>query len=191
MPDATTTPRDRLLDALIEHLAEHGLRDTSLRGLAIAVGTSHRMLSYHFGSGAGVLVAISEEVEARQRAALGTLLDDDGLAPIDVIWRMWRQVADPALWPHERLFFGLYARALQGDEDARPFLDGAVTSWLGPSERLFARMGLGPVEAAAEARLSLGVCRGMLLDLVATEDREAVDAAMARFMTRYEGTGPT
>src|SRR5437588_11165036 len=43
-------PRDRLLDAAIDHVAQNGLGDLSLRGLAAALGTSHRMLIHHFGS---------------------------------------------------------------------------------------------------------------------------------------------
>lgn len=182
---AATSPRRRLLDALIEHLAERGLQDLSLRSLAAAVGTSHRMLSYHFGSRSGVLVAVSQEVEARQREALAAFAAQD-LPPGEIFARMWAQFADPALWPHERLFFALYVRALEGDPDARPFLDGVVSAWLGPAEELLGRMGLTGPEAAAEARLSVAVSRGLLLDLLATGDRAAVDAAMARFLTRYE-----
>jgi AcrR family transcriptional regulator len=51
-----TAPRQRLLDAAIEHLGRTGIGDTSLRGLAEALGTSPRMLSYHFGSREGLLV---------------------------------------------------------------------------------------------------------------------------------------
>lgn len=186
MSTGTPTPRQRLLEALVAHLAEHGLHDTSLRGMAAAVGSSHRMLAYHFGSRAGVLVAVSEHVEAAQREHLAALAADQSSPPAEVMWRMYEHLADPGLWPHERLFYALYSRALQGDPQARPFLDGVVTAWLAPLEQLFARTGLGPGEAAAEARLALGVARGLLLDLLATQDRDAVDAAMLRFVRRHQ-----
>jgi hypothetical protein len=38
-----------------------------------------------------------------------------------------------------------------------------------------------PDEARAEARLAIAVTRGLLLDLLATGDVDAVDAAMDRF----------
>src|SRR5262245_62078955 len=66
-PERTEGPRQRLLDAAIDHVAAHGIGDLSLRELAAAIGTSHRMLIYHFGSKEGLLVAIVDEVEARQR----------------------------------------------------------------------------------------------------------------------------
>lgn len=187
MTVAPPPPKERLLDALIEHLAEHGLHDMSLRSLASAVGTSHRMLSYHFGSRAGVLVAVSLEVEARQREALAALQGaEPDLPPAEAMRRMWRQFADPALWPHERLFFALYVRALQGDPEAQPFLDGIVSAWTGPAAIALMELGYTAAEAAAEARLSVAVTRGLLLDLLATGDRAAVDVAMDRFARRYE-----
>ena len=40
-------------------------------------------------------------------------------------------------------------------------------------------------EARAEARLAIAVTRGLLLDLLATRDLDAVDAAMDRFTALY------
>ena len=37
--------------------------------------------------------------------------------------------------------------------------------------------GLSPMDAPAYARLGVAVVRGLLLDLLATKDREGVDAA--------------
>lgn len=180
------TPRQRLLDALLAHLDEHGLRDTSLRGLASAVGTSHRMLSYHFGSRRRLLIDVTREVEHRQRTALADMQAEPDTTPTEVMWSMYHRVTHPALWPQERLFFELYARALQGDPETRALLEDAVEGWLAPLVELFERLGFRGADAVAEARLALSVSRGLLLDLLATGDRPAVDAAMARYMQRYD-----
>ena len=58
--------RQQLLEALIEEFAAGGIGDRSLREVAAAVGTSHRMLLHHFGSREDLLVAIVEGVERRQ-----------------------------------------------------------------------------------------------------------------------------
>jgi AcrR family transcriptional regulator len=176
-------PRQRLLEAVLEHLGRHGLRDTSLRGLAEAVGTSHRMLSYHFGSRARLLTEVSRTVEERQRAWFRSMLADEGVAPLDLVRAMYERLADPALAPQERLFFELYARALQDGADG--FLPAAVEAWLDPATELFSRLGFGEEQARAEARLSLAVARGLLLDLLATGDRAAIDAAVDRYVARY------
>jgi AcrR family transcriptional regulator len=179
-------PRERLLQAVLEHLAAHGLGDTSLRGLAAAVGTSHRMLSYHFGTRGRLLTEVSRAVERRQRAWFAAMLAGADATPVEVMRAMYARISDPALAPQERLFFELYARALQDGSDAEGFLPEVVEAWLEPAAELFARLGFGAADAQAEARLSLAVARGLLLDLLATGDRAAVDAAVERYLSRYE-----
>jgi AcrR family transcriptional regulator len=176
------TSKERLLAAAMEHVAEHGVGDLSLRGLAAALGTSHRMLIYHFGSREGLLIEVIRAVEAQQRAALEQLLQDPESTPEETMRRMWRRVADPALWPNERLFFEIYAQALQGSAYALPLLDGIVDFWVEPLTALAVEQGRPEAEARAEARLGVAVTRGLLLDLLATGDRDAVDEAMERFI---------
>src|SRR3954447_6498176 len=52
---AEPSPRERILQRIVAHVLAHGLGDESLREVAAAVGTSHRMLGYHFGSRDGLL----------------------------------------------------------------------------------------------------------------------------------------
>jgi AcrR family transcriptional regulator len=177
-----TPARERLLAAAMEHVAEHGVGNLSLRGLATALGTSHRMLIYHFGSREGLLIEVIRAVEAQQRAALAELLLDEGAPPAETMRRMWRRIADPALWPNERLFFEVYAQALQGSPHAQPLLDGIVDLWVEPLVRIAVARGEDEARARAEARLGIAVTRGLLLDLLATRDRAAVDAAMERYI---------
>ena len=60
MPSA----KDALLERVLAYAAAEGMADKSLREIAAGVGTSHRMLLYHFGSREGVLVAIVAEVDS-------------------------------------------------------------------------------------------------------------------------------
>jgi len=177
---------DRLLVAVIGHIAEHGLGDLSLRSLAAAVGTSHRMLSYHFGSKEGLLVAVVRAVEANQRQALAELTADRGSSPADLARRFWERLTDPALRAHERLFFELYGQAVQGRPGTSTLLDGIVESWIEPLAAYEHGAGVPLPEARARARLGLAVSRGLLLDLVATNDLDGVNAAMEQFIAFYE-----
>ena len=182
--------RERLLTAVVDRLTEHGLGDGSLRALAAAIGTSHRMLIYHFGSKESLLIEVVRVVEARQRAALADLERELAADPVadtaDLVRRFWRRLADPVLWPAERLFFELYGQALQGREGTTPFLDGIVESWLAPLTRTMVRTGSPADVARADARLGLAVARGLLLDLLATGDSDGVDAAMERFVVAFD-----
>jgi AcrR family transcriptional regulator len=183
--EPTAQRREELLHRVVEHLATHGLHDASLRTLAGAVGTSHRMLSYYFGSHRGLLREVSAAVEARQRASLQEMAVDPGLSPVEIMRAQYARLVDPSLHRYERLFFELYGRALQGDPDALPLLDGDVDRWVDASVPLFEALGYAGPAARAEARLSLAVARGLLLDLLATGDRAGVDAAVEAYLARY------
>jgi AcrR family transcriptional regulator len=167
-----TRPPDRgrrrqLLDAVVDAVAARGIGDRSLRDIAAAVGTSHRMLLHHFGSRDELLIAIVEEVERRQRDFLRGLPDDRSSA----IAAMWDNLRRPELRPFERLFFECYARGVQGEPPFARMIPGAVDAWLAESTTV----------EPAMARLGLAVARGLLLDLVATGDVDGVDAAARAF----------
>jgi AcrR family transcriptional regulator len=182
-------PRPRLLAAAVDYVATHGAADLTLRKLAAALGTSHRMLLYHFGSKEGLLVEVIGVVEQQQRDALREVArfrdTTHGVDQAAVAMQFWERLADPALAPNERLFFEMYGRALQGDPAAAPMLDGIVEDWIGPQVELYVRWGMPTDQARATARLGLAVARGLLLDLLATGDRAGVDDAMRLFLDKY------
>jgi AcrR family transcriptional regulator len=177
------TPRQQLLDAAIEYVAGHGLTHLSLRGLAAELGTSHRMLSHHFGSKDGLWVAIVREVERRQREAVRELVPDPSVPFEEAMRTWWRHISAPSLWPNERLFFEVYGHALYGRAPAKELLDGVVDSWVDPIAEMMVAMGFASEDARALARLGVAVTRGLLLDLLATGDRAAVDAAIEQWIS--------
>lgn len=163
--------RQELLDALIGSFARDGVGQRSLRDVAAAVGTSHRMLLHHFGSRDELLLAIVQEVERRQVRSL----DDLPPEPADAVAATWADISRPELRPFERLFFECYARGAQGEEPFTRLTKQAVTGWL---EEVAARSDVDE----SMVRLVLAVTRGLLLDLVATDDDEGVGAAAERFV---------
>jgi AcrR family transcriptional regulator len=166
--------RRQLLDAVFEEFAAGGVGDRSLREVAAAVGTSHRMLLHHFGSRDSLLVAIVEEAERRQMA----LVPDLPMNPADGFAAMWADLRRPELRRLERLFFECYARAAQGEKPFTQMVPGAVDGWLRQVEAAAAGVPYdGPM-----ARLGLAVTRGLLLDLVATNDEAGVDGAAQAFI---------
>jgi AcrR family transcriptional regulator len=176
----TPSPRDRLLAAAVDHVLEHGLSDLSLRELAAAIGTSHRMLLYHFGSKEDLIVAIIRTVEQQQRDAFLDI--DPDATPADAVRDMWRRFTEPGLGPHERLFYEIYGQALQGRPGAVDMLDGVIEDWVAPATAYAQARGADPDIARVDARLSVAVIRGLLLDWLATDDRDAVDAALERYL---------
>lgn len=169
--------RQDLLAAVVDDLMREGLRDRSLRDIAAAVGTSHRMLIHHFGSRHGLMTAVVEAIEEDQKRFMESLDGESG----DVAAAMWQRLRDPQLWPAERLFFECYARALQGEEPFARMLPGAIDDWVERTATLAGTRDVPPALARARARLGLAVFRGLLLDLVGTGDQGGVDAAFEAF----------
>jgi len=178
----STQARDQLLEAAMAHALTGGIADLSLREIAAAIGTSHRMLIYHFGSREGLLVAVSQAVEEAERERLAAAIALGG-DPRD----FWRRISDPTLWPQERLFFELYAHALLERPGTQGFLEGIVESWATPYIDAMVETGADEETARADARLGVAVVRGLLLDLLATGDREAVDSAFDRYIDAMSG----
>jgi AcrR family transcriptional regulator len=180
-------PRQQLLERVLGYLTNHGIGDISLRELAAALGTSHRMLIYHFGSKEGLFVAVVQEAEIRQRQLLANLsggtADGGGTADFAALARrFWQQLRSPELAPLERLFLELYGQALQGRSYALPVLADFVDSWVQPLIPALMAAGLSRSEARAEARLGIAVGRGLLLDVLATGDVTGADEAYERYL---------
>ena len=169
----------------MDYVAQNGLSDVSLRTLATALGTSHRMLIFHFGSKEGLWVEIIRTVEERQRRLLGEILPDPDQPVREAMRAWWKHISDPALWPNERLFFEVYGQALQGRAHTTALLEGIVDDWLDPVTEINVSLGIPRRMARAHARLGVAVTRGLLLDLLATRDVAGVDEAMDAFIDVY------
>jgi AcrR family transcriptional regulator len=175
--------RRELLDALVSECAENDVGGRSLRELAVAVGTSHRMLLHHFGSREELLLAVLDEVERQQMALLRGLTADGGqersnpgiAGGTSGFAAMWAHLRRPELRALERPFFECYACGAQGESPFTAMLPAAVDRWLA----------LAQTDSAANpamARLGLAVMRGLLLDLTGTNDDAGVDAAAQHFI---------
>lgn len=172
--------RQDLLERVMDDVAHHGMGGRSLREMAEAVGSSHRMLLYHFGSREGLVAAVVGEVEAQQRSALvraaRTAPPDADVE--DVVLRLWHQVASDELRPFVRLFFeALASTGVDGVER------DLTTAWLDQSEAVGRLLGL-PTDAV-DLRLGVAVVRGLLVDVVATGDTGPATEALLRYLALW------
>src|SRR5260370_25868533 len=111
----TSTPerRAQLLSALADHLLSEGLSGLSLRPLARALGTSPRMLLYHFGSKESMVAEGLAEARRRQMEAMASWIGEHQGDQRGLLAYMWGWLSDPQTEPFLRLFFEAYALALQ------------------------------------------------------------------------------
>jgi AcrR family transcriptional regulator len=188
VPTEPGPAREALLDRCLDFLRHNGFSQLSLREIAAGVGTSHRMLLYHFGSREGLLAAVVGRVEAEQRAALQDMAAVAGDL-VEVSRAFWRRVSDPALAPAERLFFEVYAQALYGREWTAAFRESVIAAWQAPMVELLVARGFTAEQAAHRVRLGIAATRGLLLDLLITGDRSTVDGA-AEVLAHVMAAGP-
>jgi AcrR family transcriptional regulator len=172
---ASSDPRERLLEAAIDYFGRYGIGDTSLRGIAEGVGTSHRMLIYHFGSREGLLAEVTRAVEARQRAVMTATYDADA-PPLEAAAKYWDETVEATL-RYGPLFFELAAHAMQGKEHAASLREELIGSWLPQVTELCRAIGIPDDQAETHARLALGAARGLLFDLLVSGARDDVARA--------------
>lgn len=176
--DAPQSGRDRLLDTVIVHLMEVGISDQSLRQIASAVDTSHRMLLYHFGSKSGLISDAIAEIRRREIRTFQERLEAlGGRNPEKALRLFWEHNTGVGMEKYFRLLFEYWGIALRAPSDYGGLLEGIVSGWSEELSDIFATSGLQPAEAQATARLVVSTLRGLLLDLLTTGELEAVDAA--------------
>lgn len=185
MTEKTTTVSARqveLLEAAYRYALEHGLADLSLRPLAAAIGSSPRVLMFLFGNKDGLVRALL----ARARIDELALLDRVGQSTVDTsiglataVERVWAWLAADEHRPLLRLWTEAYARSLVEPDGAwAGFARATVDDWLAVLAACQSPPERDSDEGAARRTLALAVLRGSLLDLLATEDKERVTAAV-------------
>jgi AcrR family transcriptional regulator len=171
--------KSELLDRALAYVAAHGLRDTSLRAVAPELGTSHRMLIYHFGSAEEFWDAVIARMRKRERAELRAAAVSGRVPWIE---ETWAQMAAPANLPFLQLFFETYGHALRDRKRFKRFLDQVVDGWVDTlGSALHAQFEVTAAQARVQARLRTAVLRGLSLDLLTTGDRRGTQAALELF----------
>lgn len=180
----------QLLDAATTHVLEHGLGDLSLRNVADALGTSHRMLIYYFGSADGFWEALLFRVRHAEQQARQRLFAEapDAEAAMEAAWQRY---SAPTYLPIMQLLFEIYGKAIRDRERFSGFLEDVVGSWTTMlAERLQHTLKIDAEEARLHARVEVATMRGLLLDLITTGDRKGTTAALKYFASKMAAQPP-
>ena len=173
-----TEPRDALLHAAVDHVVEHGLADLSLRALADEIGTSHRMLIYHFGSKEGLVTAVVEEIDRRLFQVAWPEAAGRGRRPgRGVTGGLARGVA-PRRRAEQVLMVEMYVAAMRAKPGTEA-LPARMNDWVAASESQAGWLG---DDAHRQSRLLAAVVRGLLIDLLTTGDTAGVNDAFERYL---------
>nr|WP_237380875.1 TetR/AcrR family transcriptional regulator [Cupriavidus sp. SW-Y-13] len=173
-----------MLDAATAHVLQNGLGDLSLRSVADALDTSHRMLIYYFGSADGFWQALLFRVRHAEQQAREKLVVE-GLDAETAMVTAWDRYSASNYLPIMQLLFEIYGRAIRDRERFKGFLDDVIGSWTAViAERLQQVMKIDADEARLFARVEVATIRGLLLDLITTGDRQGTTAALKYFASK-------
>lgn len=175
--------KDKLLDLLVAYLLKHGLNDLSLRPMALAAGTSARLLVYHFGSKDGLLAQTLERMQSRLRQSFAAMFDPPQQRhkekPLLVFWR-W--AIAPENYPYLKLLYELQILAAQNPEAYRQHVQRSSANWLDLTKTMLPQ----DERDDAMATLLIAVFDGLFLELMSTGDRARTTAALELFIAIVE-----
>lgn len=155
------TPREAKQAALVArvaaHLAEQGLAASGLRALAVAAGTSDRMLLYYFKNKDALLEAVFDHIAGQIETALGRAFPAVGSLPPEVLLeRLWHESRAPHLRQPLILLLELAAAgARSGGPQARAALKMSedFQSWI--AARLLLQPGQDRRQVAGRLQVTL------------------------------------
>ena len=154
--------KEALLASAVDYVLAKGLEGLSLRPLASALGTSPRVLMYHFGSKEQL---VAEVVSAARARLIGEL---QGLVGSS-LEQAWERISAPHMEPYWRLTGQVLALGLADDSAYSERLPGIVHDWLAV---------MPPEPPQALGTLVVGAFRGLMIDLLVTGERARVEAAV-------------
>jgi len=178
-----TLPMDRraqLLSRIVEALLERGAADLSLRPLAERVGTSARLLIYHFGSKEQLVAAALAEVRAHIGASLRTRASEVQPQTLSaLIMMVWAWATETRNQPYFRLLFevdglAMFDRLSFSDEVRRANSD----VWITLIDRAAGRLAQGGELFSAHSTLILGAFSGLLQERLSTGDEARTTQAL-------------
>ncbi|WP_300678688.1 TetR family transcriptional regulator [Nocardioides sp.] len=157
------TRREDLLDRATDHVVAEGLIGLTLRPVAAAIGTSDRMLMYHFGSRDGLVSAVLTRTEERSIDALEALPAVDGVAAgVRALWEAYQQ---PPLSGCLSVYLQAAATGLIGSEPYRSIAREVNQRWDDALSRYVVRCGAPAERAARVTTLVDSALLGFYLDL--------------------------
>lgn len=173
------TRKEALIDPIVDYLLEHGLANLSLRPLAAAVGTSARLLVYHFESKERLLGEVLEAMQARLRQSMATLLQrQSGRQRDQPLKLLWRWAIADRNYPYLKLVYELQILAVQNPGTYAQYVQRSTAHWMDFILSVLPASRRDP----AFATLCGAVFDGLFIELMATGDRRRTTRAIDRFI---------
>lgn len=175
--------RERVIQALANHLLMTGLAETSLRPMAKAAGISDRMLLYYFRDKAEVLACVIGRIADGFADGLDAVLPANPMPPDQLLFAASQLVRSPAMQPSMRLWLDIVAAAARREEPYPAIAQRILEQFMAWLEARIDRPP-GP-ERRQQAALLLAVIDGLALFDMAGGSEQAAAAEVALAQVRF------
>jgi AcrR family transcriptional regulator len=180
--------RQELLDRIVQYLAHNGLAQATLRPMAATLDVSINRLVHHFGSKEELLTsAVARGIEQQLAVQAAWLARSPRLTLVALYRRWWKWMnASPenlalVRLNYEAAILDASVTGLAGDVRA-----DQIGVWRHEVAQRLEREGLTRARAAAEASLAKATFTGLVMDLLATGERQRLTRAMDDFLRRLD-----
>ncbi|GAA5166567.1 TetR/AcrR family transcriptional regulator [Pseudonocardia eucalypti] len=178
--------RAALAEGALDYVLSHGLIGLSLRPLAAALGTSDRMLIYHFGGKDELITELVSLANARLAEGMPPA-EPEPETVADLVRYAWRAVNESGIAGVGRLYLELCALSMGEPERWRPAHRRLREPWLVMLRGGLGELGARPDRVATLADLVLDTIDGLLLDRMVSGDAARTDAAAEAFVDLLQG----
>lgn len=165
-----------MLPEIVEVLRRRGPAGFQLGTIADDLGTSSRMLIYHFGSRDDLL---SHVMRILRRDTVRELSSPPPTSVLEAIDRWWAYYMEHT--SDIQLFFHLASRRFEEPGRFDEFASTAIDIWRDYFASALEAQGMDAAHAEVLGRLIIGTLRGITADYLITGDREHVEESLADF----------
>jgi AcrR family transcriptional regulator len=166
-----STRREEWTESATDYVLEHGLIGLSLRPLAAHLGTSDRMLLYHFSTKDDLVAAVMRTSNDRSVAEISKLPPSPDVRR--AVLALWDASSTPSLERCQRLYVEAAALGLFGREPYASAVRDLNALWTGALTDHLVRSGVRRGVARRLAEVIDAAFMGFQLDLPLDEDARA------------------
>jgi AcrR family transcriptional regulator len=165
------TKRDELTEAATDYVLEHGLIGLSLRPLAAELGTSDRMLIYHFGTKDELIAAVLATSNNRSMAFITAMEPAPSLR--QAVLDLWSTYSDGQVQRCQLMYVEAAALGLFGREPYASSIRESNAVWMAAMAKHLERSGVPAADAPRLAALIDATFNGVLLDRPLDDEAES------------------
>ena len=170
--------REQLLDAALGYCVRHGLSNLSLRPLADEIGTSARLLIFHFKSKDDLVAAVLVELNRRLQASFEAMVASASPLTHPPLRRFWDWATSDEALPSLRLLYELQIVAVQNPAQYGRYLEKTSLDWFAAAAASLSSSGAPDTIPT----LCIAVFDGLMLEFFSSGDRDRLTRALDAFV---------